>query len=136
MKSEESQPKPSAPPVFNNDDNGEATWAPEISLVQDKNTYKAFIVTQSQMTNELSEQLKAVTPDHDAPLVLATTANTFNLPNSIGNLQSRETKTLQFVIQYEERPEPTGILLKFQYQKFSSGTADERFEKSLRFDKN
>ena len=65
------------------------------------------------MASDVSELLKKNEAAHDAPMALMTASNTFTLPSSIGNLQSRETKTLQFVMQFEERPEPTGVLLKF-----------------------
>ena len=65
------------------------TWAPEIQLVSDKDTYKAFLVTDSKMSNDVSEMLKTNSPAHDAPMALMTTSNTFTLPSAIGNLQSR-----------------------------------------------
>ena len=46
------------------------------------------------MTDELKKILNTNKPASQAPMALVTAADSFTLPGDIGNLKSRETKTV------------------------------------------
>ena len=71
--------------------------------------------------------------NQNVPLALAETQNKVMLPSEIGNLRSRESKTISFIVQYKSQPDPNGILLDFEYKKFPSSQSMDSFSRKLRF---